>query len=61
MSQDTVMYLCVFYRKPLMLVGKKMYFEDMSQKSESRDVRQIGNDAITQIHPAKDAHIHFDH
>ena len=24
--------------------------------SECRDARQIGNDAITRIHPAKDAH-----
>ena len=34
---------------------KKKDLEGVLYKSESRD-RQIGNDAITRIHPAKDAH-----
>ena len=35
---------------------QKKYLEGTLHKSESLDARQISNDAITRIHPAKDAH-----
>ena len=45
-----------------MLEGKNKDSEGVLYKSECRDARQIGNDAITRIHPAEDAHsLDFDH
>ena len=47
MSQVTVMYFCVLYRKPLMLEGKNIW---------KACYTKVKVDSITKIHPAKDAH-----